>query len=51
VLESYYAKRDEMTAVFTFGHATESGFHTIVPPQANPAQYAVDGALIEMMAS
>jgi hypothetical protein len=38
--------------VLPFGHAAVSGFHTIVPPQANPAHVVFDtGAVIEMMAS
>jgi len=49
---SYNAKREETTVVLPFGHATVSGFHTIVPAQANPAHVVFDrGAVIDMMAS
>jgi len=49
---SYNANREETTVVLPFGHATVSGFHTIVPAQANPAHVVFDrGAVIDMIAS
>jgi hypothetical protein len=47
----YNAMREETIADLPFGQATVRGTYDIVPPQENPAQVVLTGAVMETMAS